>query len=115
MIKRASDLTTEVFPNRFGGNGELRVTKLLEMDQLQGKGRLFARNLLQPGSSLGWHEHKGDIEAYYIVVGEGTVDDNGTKVQVKAGDVVYTNNGESHSIENTGTENLEFIALILYV
>lgn len=114
MIKRASDLITEVFPNRFGGNGELRMTKLLDMDQLQGKGRLFARNSLQPGSSLGWHEHKGDIEAYYIIAGEGTFDDNGTKVPVKTGDVMYTNNGESHSIENTGTENLEFIALILY-
>jgi len=91
------------------------VTKILEMDQLLGKGRLFARNMLAPGSSLGWHEHKGDVEAYYIIAGEGTVDDNGTKVTVQAGDVVYTNNGESHSIENTGTENLEFIALILYV
>ena len=115
MIKRASELTTEVFQNRFGGNGELKVTKLLEMDQLQGKGRLFARNLLEPGSSLGGHEHKGDVEAYYILAGEGTYDDNGTKVQVKAGDVLFTNNGESHSIENTGSVNLEFIALILYV
>ncbi|MCX7779441.1 MAG: cupin domain-containing protein [Negativicutes bacterium] len=115
MIKRAAELTTEVFPNRFGGKGELKVTKLLEMDQFHGKGRLFARNVLEPGSSLGWHEHKGDVEAYYIIAGEGTVNDNGTLVQVKAGDVIYTNNGESHSIENTGTETLEFIALILYV
>jgi mannose-6-phosphate isomerase-like protein (cupin superfamily) len=115
MIKRAGELNTEVFPNRFGGKGEVQVTRILEMNELQGKGRLYARNLIKPGSSLGWHEHKGDIEAYYIIAGEGTVDDNGIKVQVAAGDVVFTNNGESHSIENTGTENLEFIALILYV
>ncbi len=115
MIKRAGELSTEVFPNRFGGKGELRMTKLLEMDQMQGKGRLFARNVLPPGSSLGWHQHKGDIEAYYILAGEGIVDDNGTKVQVAAGDVVFTDNGEFHSIENTGSDNLEFIALVLYV
>lgn len=115
MIRQSGELTSETFVNRFGGKGSLQVTKLLEMDQLQGKGRLFARNLLQPGCSLGWHEHKGDIEAYYIITGEGTVDDNGTMVPVAAGDVVFTANGESHSIENTGTENLEFIALILYV
>lgn len=115
MIKRSSELTTEVFSNRFGGKGDLKVTKILEMDQLQGKGRLFARNTLQPGCSLGWHQHNGDIEAYYIIAGEGTVDDNGTKVKVSTGDVIFTNNGESHSIENTGTGSLEFIALILYV
>lgn len=115
MIKRANELTTEIFSNRFGGKGDIKITKLIENEQFQGKGRLFAHNILEPGCSLGWHEHKGDIEAYYIIKGEGTVDDNGTPVQVSVGDVVYTNNGESHSIENTGTERLEFIALILFV
>jgi mannose-6-phosphate isomerase-like protein (cupin superfamily) len=114
MIKRASELNTDVFPNRFGGQGEFKVTKILEMDQLQGKGRLFARNILEPGHSLGWHQHTGDIEAYYIVRGEGTVNDNGTKVVVRPGDVVYTADGEHHSIDNTGSTTLEFIALILY-
>lgn len=115
MIKRASELTTDVFPNRFGGKGDFKVTKVLELDQLQGKGRLFARNILEPGSSLGWHQHTGDIEAYYIIAGEGTVDDNGAKTVVKKGDVVFTNNGEFHSIENTGAATLEFMALILFV
>lgn len=115
MIKRAGELSTEVFPNRFGGKGDFKVTKLLELDQLQGKGRLFARNILEPGHSLGWHQHTGDIEAYYIITGEGTVDDNGVKSVVKKGDVVFTGNGEFHSIENTGTTTLEFVALILYV
>ena len=115
MIKKSGELSTEVFPHRFGGQGELRMTKLLEIDQMQGKGRLFARNVLAPGSSLGWHQHQGDIEAYYILTGAGTVDDNGTKVPVAAGDVVFTGNGEFHSIENTGSDNLEFIALVLYV
>jgi mannose-6-phosphate isomerase-like protein (cupin superfamily) len=115
MIKRSSELKSVVFPKRFGGQGEIKITNLLEIDQMQGKGRLFARNLLTPGSSLGWHQHKGDSEAYYILSGEGAVDDNGSKVQVSAGDVVFTAEGESHSIENIGSEDLEFIALILFV
>jgi mannose-6-phosphate isomerase-like protein (cupin superfamily) len=114
MIKRASELSSEVFTNRFGGKGEIKVTKVLEMDQLQGKGRLYARNTIEPGCSLGWHQHNGDIEAYYILRGEATVDDNGTKVKVGPGDVVFTPNGEFHSIENTGATTLEFMALILY-
>ncbi|MHC1746510.1 MAG: cupin domain-containing protein [Negativicutes bacterium] len=115
MIKRGTELKSEVFSKRFGGQGEIKIMKLLDDAQLQGKGRLFARNTLPPGASLGLHEHKGDIEAYYILSGEGMVDDNGTKVLVTAGDVMYTGNGESHSIENIGAVDLEFIALILYV
>jgi len=115
MIKRNADLKPEVFSQRFGGKGEMKSIRLLDDAQMQGKGRLFGRSTLAPGCSLGWHEHKGDIEAYYILDGEGMVDDNGTKVLVTAGDVVYTGNGESHSIENIGTVDLDFIALILYV
>ena len=84
------------------------------MEQLQGKGRLFARNTIKPGSSIGNHLHKVDFETYYILSGEGTVDDNGVTSVVKAGDVVYTSGGDSHSIENTGKIDLEMIALILF-
>ncbi|EMJ3922691.1 cupin, partial [Clostridioides difficile] len=31
------------------------------------------------------------------------------------GDVVYTADGEKHSIENIGEEDLEFVALVLYM
>lgn len=114
MIVRASELKTEVNPKRFGGNGEVATTKLLDNDQLQGKGRLFARSLLKPGCSLGLHQHQGDVETYYILTGEGTFNDNGTLVPVKTGDVLFTGDGESHALENTGSTDLEYIALILY-
>lgn len=115
MIKRAEELSRDVFTNRFGGNGEVHSTRILEMDQFNGKGRLFARTLLKPGCSIGYHQHNGDAETYYILSGTGTVNDNGTLVQVKAGDVIYTTSGESHSIENTGDTDLAYIALILFV
>lgn len=115
MIKRAKELETKLLSNRFGGKGEFTATGILSMDEFQGKGRLFAHNVLPPGSSIGWHEHQGDVEAYYILKGEATVNDNGVNTIVQAGDVVFTKNGESHSIENTGDADLEFIALVLYV
>ena len=33
---------------------------------------------------------------------------------VKAGDITYTPNGCGHGLENTGDENLVFMALIIY-
>jgi mannose-6-phosphate isomerase-like protein (cupin superfamily) len=115
MIRRGEEMAAEVFPNRFGGQGEVVLTRLLAMEQFQGKGRLFARNVIKPGSSIGWHSHKNDFEIYYILSGEGTVDDNGTKAVVKAGDIIYTDAGESHGLENTGTEDLEMLNLVLFV
>lgn len=97
-----------------GGQGDVKFTKILEKEEFQGKGRLFALTTLEPGCSIGMHQHKGDVEAYYIVRGQGTVNDNGQEVVVGPGDVVFTKDGESHSITNNGTATLDFIALILY-
>jgi mannose-6-phosphate isomerase-like protein (cupin superfamily) len=114
MIKRAGELSSEVFPGRFGGKGEVKVTRLLEKDEFHGKGRQFARNTLEPGSSLGYHQHNGDFEVYYILSGRGTVNDNGAETIVGPGDVVVTGDGQYHAIENTGDTTLEYIALVLF-
>jgi len=114
MIKKADTLQPVTFQNRFGGQGEITMKHLLTGDEFCGKGRLFSHNVIFPGSSIGFHQHHGDFETYYILKGEGLVNDNGAKMQVKAGDVIYTRDSESHSIENTGTENLELIALVLF-
>ncbi|KJS23558.1 MAG: cupin [Clostridiaceae bacterium BRH_c20a] len=116
MLKKGSDLKREVIQCLKGGKGEVELIHLLEVDknEFNGKGRLFARNTLKPGASIGFHKHEGDAETYYILSGEGTVNDNGTIKVVQAGDLVYTPHGESHSLENTGTTDLEFIALILF-
>jgi mannose-6-phosphate isomerase-like protein (cupin superfamily) len=90
------------------------VIHLLEKDQFHNKGRLFAHNRLQPGSSIGYHRHEGDYEAYYFIRGEGMFNDNGREYPVRAGDCTLIGVGESHGIENTGGEDLEFIALVLF-
>ena len=115
MLKLSKELPSDIFEKRLGGEGEVKATRLLEVDQMRGKGRMFNHMMLKPGSSLGYHQHNSESETYYIVAGEGTLNDNGEKKPIQAGDVAFTDSGEFHSIENTGTINLEFIALILFV
>jgi mannose-6-phosphate isomerase-like protein (cupin superfamily) len=81
---------------------------------MNSKNRIFAEMTLEPDCSLGYHVHHGDAEAYYILSGEGEYDDNGVIRTVKAGDVTYTPDGKGHSLENKGSENLVFIALVIY-
>ena len=115
MIKLSKDLPSDIFEKRFGGAGEVKATRLLEVDQFRGKGRLFGHMMLKPGCSLGYHQHNNESETYYILSGEGMINDNGEMKPVKTGDVVFTDSGQFHSIENTGTTNLDFIALVLFV
>ncbi|MDD4599711.1 Oxalate-binding protein [bioreactor metagenome] len=114
MIKRAGTITEDIRPNMLGGKGEVKILHLLEGDEFQGKGRLFAHNIIKPGCSIGGHQHKGDIEAYYVLKGEATYYDNGEKTTLKPGDLTFTDNQQSHGIENEGTEDVEVIALILF-
>lgn len=98
-----------------GGIGEAEMHKILTgEEELYGKGRMFNHIYLAPGNSIGIHQHDGDNEIYYILKGTGEYNDNGTIMQINAGDTTICNDGETHGLVNNGTETLEAIALILY-
>ena len=113
MIQRANDMEVEVRENMRGGNGAIEIRHILKQNQLKGKCRLFGKIVIKSGCSIGMHRHDEEEEAYYILEGEGVVDDNGTKQPVKAGDVMLTGDGASHSIENTGTTDLVVMAVVI--
>ena len=98
-----------------GGKGDVYLYHILGEEELMGHGRLYARVVLPPGSSIGVHEHIGETEPYYITRGKGIfIDADGSRVPVKAGDVCLISCGESHGMENDGPEELEMIALVIY-
>ncbi|MFQ7191717.1 MAG: cupin domain-containing protein [Megamonas funiformis] len=97
-----------------GGKGHIIIEHLLTKNELKEQCSMFAHVTLEPNCSLGYHEHHGNGEAYYITKGSGLYSDNGNIIEVKAGDVVFCPDGEGHGIENTSSsENLEFTALII--
>lgn len=81
-------METVAIKNMCGGTGEVVIKHILGERELHGKCGLYAEVTINAGSSLGYHEHHGESETYYILSGEGIYDDNGTKRSVKAGDVV---------------------------
>ena len=80
-------MTTERIENMAGGQGHVLIKRLLNEKQLNGKCGLYAEVTLEPGCSLGYHEHHNESETYYILSGKGIYSDNGTLRMVKAGDV----------------------------
>ena len=99
--------------NMAGGKGHVIIKDLLGEKELNGKCRMYAEVTVEPGCSLGYHEHHWESETFYILQGFGDFDDNGTVRQVKPGDVTFTPSGSGHAMVNTGVSNLIFMALII--
>lgn len=114
MIRHDNELQKVTLPHMKGGNGAMECAHFLQDDEFSGKGRLFAKALLRPGASVGLHRHEKDFEVFYILRGHGTYNDNGTPQPIGPGDVAICPEGQTHALENTGDEDLEYIALILY-
>ena len=106
-------METERIENMCGGKGHVIIKHILGDKELNGKCRLYAQVTLEPGCSLGFHEHHGESETYYIISGEGIYSDNGNLRMVKAGEKTFTPDGCGHGLSNTGNEDLVFMALII--
>lgn len=114
FIRRSSEMKIER-KKMFGGDGEPELHYILHgAEEMYGKGRVFSHLHLEPGAEIGWHVHHGDGETYYILKGQGEYSDNGNIISVSAGDTTFVDDGEGHSLKNTGDEVLEAIALVLY-
>ena len=74
-------------------------------------GLVFRKRALKPGSGIGLHEQKED-EIYYVLSGTGTMTLDGKTVNVTPGTAVLTRTGSSHSLRQTGTDDL--VILINY-
>ena len=105
--------TLEVRENMRGGRGEAQLEHIVSKEELNGHGRLYARIRLKPGSSIGFHEHIGDTEPYFILEGKGIfVDNDGSRTEIGPGDVCCIEVGQGHAIENNSDSDLVFMALI---
>ena len=100
--------------NHLGGKGTIEIHKAMEGPEIfRGHGRLLAMVTLPPGTSIGYHQHVGETETYFVVEGNGVFNLNGVENPIGPGDVGLMEVGDSHSIENTGDVDLKMVALIL--
>ena len=95
------------------GKGFVHIKELTDKEGLYNHGRLFAHVTVDPGCSIGYHDHQHETEFYYIIKGEAVFNDDGKEVLVHAGDICATGYGASHGLENKTDEPVELIALIV--
>lgn len=115
MLIKKEEVKTNKVENPRGGNGVLDCFSYLKNEDITNNMTGFNIMEMEPGSSVGYHQHIDDEEIYFILSGEGKIVDNGEESDIKAGDLLYTKQGERHSIKNTGNETLKFVAFIVKV
>ena len=96
-----------------GGAGYVLMEALLNEEERGEHCRIFSQVTIEPGCELGYHEHHGESETYYILQGQGEYNDNGTYRPVKSGDITFTPDNHGHGLANTGNTDLVFMALII--
>ena len=100
--------------NPCGGKGRMKIEKILSEAELSDKCGLYARVTLPPGAVLGYHEHHGNGESYFVLSGEAIYDDNGKKRIIRPGETTWTPDGSGHGVDNSqGKEPIVFMALIV--
>lgn len=114
MLRKHADMGRLEKHEMRGGAGTIHMTQIVKEEELMGKGRLFNHITVNPGCSIGRHEHIGEAEIFYILSGQGVADDNGTQVLLEPGDMLYTGDGYYHAVRNEGDVPLEMVALILF-
>ena len=112
MVIHRNEMKVEEREHLRDGEGILQMTHLLDCSNEKNV-KLLAEFSINPGCSIGYHKHDSETEYYFILSGSATVNDNGKEVQVKQGDSVITGNGDFHSIKNTGSVPLVFLAAII--
>lgn len=112
MVVKLNNMEKQVRSELKGGKGDIHFLNCVSKDTIPNC-RLLSYMTIPPEGSIGEHEHVEETECYVIKSGKGVVIDNGKKIDISAGDVVITGNGDVHSVINTENEDLEILAFIV--
>lgn len=96
-----------VIPNFKNGEGTVEAKMFYD-----GNARIMLSRI-RPGSSIGFHTHDINSEVIFIVSGIGKAVWNGEEQILKAGSCHYCPKGTSHTLINTGDDDLVMYAAVI--
>lgn len=113
MIKRKGTYDISRREEMRGGSGTVHIEHFWKADELKSNTRLFARLVLPPGTSIGFHNHEDEEEVFVVLKGKGLIDEGETSSEVLPGDTIRTGDGCGHGVASVGDEALELLAVIM--
>jgi quercetin dioxygenase-like cupin family protein len=91
------------------GTGLVNHVYLYTQDELDTNLQFVLFCELEPGASIGYHEHGENEELYAVLEGRGVMHVNGQVREVTAGDVILNRPGWSHGLENHSDAPLKML------
>ena len=107
LIDNDSDVATRERPPH---EGEGMSTAFSYFKAAKDLKLIFRKRVMEPGSSIGYHEQKHD-EIYYVLSGTADLEMNGETIPVGSGDAILTLGGSWHGLQQTGSEELVFFII----
>ena len=105
ILEHEQDLAKDEPPPH---NGVGRSTAYSFFTKAPGLKMTFRKRVLKKGATIGYHPQHDD-EIYYVVSGTGIMRMNNDSFAVKSGDGILTRPGNSHSLRQTGNDDLVVI------
>ena len=72
---------------------------------------VVSSTLLRANKHTTGHKHEGQEEVYMFITGEGEMEVDGQRFNVRGGDCVLIEDGEFHKVYNTGHLGLYFVCV----
>lgn len=113
MVIQSKDMKTQSRQEVRGGSGTVDFLHIVPEGFMPDKSRLFSVMILEKGCSIGRHGHTDETEIYYVLEGEGVINDNGTQQPFRKGDCSVCGGGAFHSVSNEKDETLKIVAVII--
>jgi len=85
--------------------------ELFKEDEFRSSINVFHSNILEPRVTLEPHRHENEEQVFSILGGSGVVTVGGQRRNIKEGDAIYLPPRLTHSMKNTGSHPLRFLAV----
>jgi uncharacterized cupin superfamily protein len=106
-------MVRKVFSGCHGGQGDVVCHPVLDAADSAAGLSFLHDDVLEPGTSIGEHDHRGAEETYFVAEGSGELIFDGRRMPVGPGDVSVCGPGHTHGIANTGPGPMRLLVLSL--
>ncbi|MDX1981317.1 MAG: cupin domain-containing protein [Bryobacteraceae bacterium] len=98
-------------PQMNGGKGTVMYRRALTPEVFFSNWAYMDHVVVPAGASIGAHRHAGVEEVYYVMNGSGVAKVNDESTPIAKGDAVPLALNDTHSFENNGSGDLEFMII----
>ena len=114
MLRKRCEMKDIFKEHLYGGSGFVNIFSTIQNQaELNDHATALCVLTIPPGSEIAHHQHKGDMEVYFLLSGSGVFYDNDDRVVMEKYDAGFTYDGEYHGFMNIGDVPAEMLCLII--